>query len=133
MTDPNLVKVFSPTGEMAEVSKLNARDLTGNSGWTYERLIAAATPAPKPAPVKPVAPEEKQTPAPAADETDQTEETNEDAETADLFTTVEQFDALEERDAVVAYLAKHFPDFKPHHLSKRDKLVEKAIELATAK
>ena len=32
--------------------------------------------------------------------------------------------------AVVAYLAKNFPDFKPHHKSSRDGLVAKAIELA---
>lgn len=125
-TDPNLVLVFSPTGESAEVSRANARDLTSHAGWSYERLIAAATPAPAPA----KAPANQVTPppaaaAPAADETPATEGD------ATIFTTAEQFAGFD-RDAVVAYLAKHFPDFKPHHKSSADGLIAKAIALATS-
>lgn len=121
--DPNLVLVYSPTGDTAEVSKSNARDLVTHVGWSYEKLIAAATP-PAPAPAPTPAP----TPAPAP--TTPPAETPA-AEGSDLFTTAEQFAGFD-RDAVVEYLAKHFPDFKPHHKSSVDGLIAKAIELATA-
>ena len=78
-----------------------------------------------------------ETPAEEAGEDDAEENGDEDedeAETAEEAPTVrkteEDFADLETREDVVAYLAVAFPDFKPHHLSKRDGLVAKAIELA---
>lgn len=141
--DPNIAIVFSPDGEGPfEVTRINGIDLTQHAGWTYApkgTTVSKAEPAPAPAPTPTPAPAPAPapvTPPPAAEpevedeeaETEAEETTEDEAETP--FTTEEQFAELTDRDALVAYLAKHFPSYKPHHLAGRDKLVEKAIELA---
>ncbi len=124
--------VYSPQGEMFEVSALNAHDLVTHAGWSYD--------APNKVPVaEEAAPEEVDETADETDEDagddagDETSEDDASDETAaEPFTTEEQFAALTEREDVVAYLAETFPDYKPHHLAKRESLIAKAIELATA-
>ena len=156
----NLFKVWSPDGsEMVETSRANARDLTTHAGWlsspptviekivvvekeTANEVVETETKAETPAATETPVTEEE---APAA-ETEEAGSDDDDAATGDdesadedtkaetpaVRTTEEDFADLESREDVVAYLAAAFPDFKPHHLMKRDKLVLKAIELATA-
>lgn len=129
--------VYSPEGDMFETSALNAHDLVTHAGWSYEALTGTPAPAPAPEPV--VTPPAEEPEADADETTDESEaeetadESDEDETPADepkVRKTVEDFADLEDRDAVIAYLATAFPDFKPHHLAGRDKLVEKAVELA---
>jgi len=161
MPNPNTVTVYSPEGEPFEMSRVNARDLCNHRGWSMSPLtVPPVVEEPKTeAPVETKTPEPKE-PEHAEDdregsgEADATGEAEdgegegsegsagseasgpeqEDVLNADEapFTTAEQFAELTERDDLVAYLAKHFPDFRPHHKSSRDGLVAKAIELATA-
>lgn len=145
MSNPNLVVVYSPEGEMFETTRANARDLITHVGWSTTK------PEFNPSAAKAAEPEE---PAHAADEREGsiedaegttgegstgeaeagTEEAGEEevlsSADAELFTEFEQFAHLETREQVVEYLADKFPDFKPHHKSSRDGLVAKAIELA---
>lgn len=126
-------KVFSPQGEPFEVSSLNAHDLVTHAGWSYDQptIVKAEV-------VENETAEEEEAGEDAADETSEEEEAGEDTSEEDAggdaapFTTTEQFDSLETLENVTAYLAQHFPDFKPHHLAKRDTLVAKAIELAAS-
>lgn len=123
--------VYSPQGEMFEVSALNAHDLVTHAAWSYEAPADGAAPAPAPEPEAEVE-TEVETDEDEAGE-DAADETSEDEADADApFTTEEQFEALTEREDVVAYLAKTFPDYKPHHLAKRESLIAKAIELGAA-
>lgn len=151
--NPNLFKVWSPDGsEMIETSRANARDLTTHAGWLNspptiiekivivekaptDEVVETKTETEAPAATEVVtetAPAQEE--APAADEDDDADAGNEDDSTGDetpaARKTEEDFADLTERDDVVAYMAAAFPDFKPHHLMKRDKLVQKAIELA---
>jgi hypothetical protein len=146
MSNPNLISVWSPDGsEMIETSRANARDLVTHVGWSYappqvvEKIVLVE---------KDSLPEKESTDevGKAQTETTPTAEDVTEAETATdeveaegtspdqvvILTTEEEFEALESREDVVNYLAKAFPDFKPHHLAKRDGLVTKAIELAEA-
>ena len=158
MTNPNLISVWSPDGsEMIETSRANARDLVNHVGWTYspphviEKIIVVEkAPEPEKEPANEVGETETETPAeteaeevtetPAEDagddEAGEEEAGEEEADALENTPTVrkteEDFADLESREDVVAYLAATFPDFKPHHLSKRDGLVAKAIELANA-
>lgn len=152
MTDPNTITVFSPANEPFEMSHANARDLTSHAGWTYSPQGAA--PAAEPEAAEP----EDTTDASTADEgsdevSDEAEEGTEDgtedggdtgeeeagdegeeevaSDDAVLFTTEEQFEGME-RDEIVAYLSANFPDYHPHHKTGVEKLIAKAIELATA-
>jgi hypothetical protein len=140
MSNPNTVTIWSPNGEPFEMSRVNARDLLNHAKWSSTPPEGAA-----PAKAVEVATEEDTSNGSAdsersvedADEAGTEAEAGEgeaaeagEAEVTAPFTTEEQFAALTERDDVVAYLAKHFPDFKPHHKSSRDGLVAKAIELA---
>lgn len=153
MSNPNTVTVYSPEGEPFEMSRVNARDLCTHRGWSMSPLtVPPVTEEPKaPAETK----EEDHAEAeregsgqadPAGEAEDGEGEgaegstgseapgpEQEDVLTGDApFTTEEQFAELTEREDVVAYLAKHFPNFRPHHKAGRDGLVAKAIELATA-
>lgn len=146
MSNPNLVLIFSPAGEPFETSRANARDLTSHAGWSFSppAEVAAVAVAEASKPVEaPKEPEVAQTPpsseggnADEGSEGTDDEGTGEEAgeegtaeEEGVIFTTAEQFEGMD-REAVVAYLAKNFPDYKPHHLTKVEKLVVKAIELA---
>lgn len=149
MSNPNTVTVYSPEGEPFEMSRVNARDLCNHRGWSMSSLTVP--PATKP--------EESEEEAHAEDEREGSGQADATGEAEDgegegaegstggeapgseqedvltetaPFTTEEQFAELTEREDVVAYLAKHFPDFRPHHKAGRDGLVAKAIELATA-
>ena len=157
MSNPNLFTVWSPDGtEMIETSRANARDLVTHAGWlsspptVIEKIVVVEKDA-ETAPVETPAAETPAEEAPAA-ETEANDETEEDSEeeagegdedegsedegssenAPAVRKTEEDFADLTEREDVVAYLAATFPDFKPHHLSKRDGLVAKAIELANA-
>lgn len=143
MSNPNLFKVWSPDGsEMVETSRANARDLTTHAGWlnspptVVEKIVvvevpaAAETKTETPAPVVEAAPaaETVVEEAPAAEETPVVEE----AAAPAARKTEKDFDDLPEREDVVAYLAATFPEYKPHHLTRRETLIKKAIELANA-
>ncbi len=156
MTNPNLITVWSPDGsEMIETSRANARDLVTHVGWTYspphviEKIVVVEkTETIEKEPANEVGETKAETPAatetetvnetPAADagndEAGEEEAGDEEVDASENTPTVrkteEDFADLESREDVVAYLAVAFPDFKPHHLSKRDGLVVKAIELA---
>lgn len=148
MTNPNLITVWSPDGsEMIETSRANARDLVTHVGWSYspphviEKIVvvekAAET---EKEPANEVGETEAETPAATETETvtetpaEDAGEDDADADTSDEAPAVRKteadFDDLESREDVMAYLAATFPDFKPHHLTKRAGLVAKAIELA---
>lgn len=161
MSNPNTVTVFSPEGEPFEMSRVNARDLCTHRGWAMSPLTVPPVKAETPAkPVKAETPTKTETKEPEHAEVDRegsgeadatgeaedgegegsegsagseaTQPEQEDVLTDTApFTTEEQFAELTEREDVVAYLAKHFPDFRPHHKAGRDGLVAKAIELAT--
>lgn len=145
MQNPNDVTVYSPTGEPFEVSRANGRDLTMHSGWSYERLIVAATPAPAPSPVAPVT--KTETPAPAAPVTPpapaaevetpvETIETPAEDAAADeapkARLTPEDFADLETKHDVFAYIEATFPGNKIDGRANRDKLIAFAIDLAKA-
>lgn len=150
MSNPNTTTVYDPKGEAFEMSKANARDLVAHMGWSFSKptVIVKEVAAEEEAPACEVPTETESTPteeAPAAVEEAAAEEAPAEeaaaeeapeetaAPAADApFTTEEQFAELTERDQLVEYLGKHFPDFKPHHKAGRDSLVAKAIELATA-
>lgn len=123
--------VYSPVGEMFEVSALNAHDLVTHAGWTYKAADGEA-PAPKPEATPIVEDEDKveETDDTSGNDDDDAEDAGDDADADAPFTTEEQFAELTDREAVVAYLAQHYPDFTPHHLAKRESLIAKAIELA---
>jgi hypothetical protein len=139
MSNPNIVTVFSPDGDRFEMSRINARDLVNHRGWSMSPLTVP--------PTKAETKEETNAEADTTGEADDVEgegaegstggeasdpEQEDVLTTSDApYTTEEQFAELTEREDVVAYLAKHFPDFEPHHRSRRDGLVTKAIELAT--
>lgn len=152
MSNPNTVTVFSPEGEPFETSRVNARDLCTHRGWSMSPLTVPPVKAEEPAKTETKEPEHAEDDREGSGEADATGEAEdgegegsegsagseatqpeqEDVLTATApFTTEEQFAELTEREDVVAYLAKHFPDFKPHHKAGRDGLVAKAIELAT--
>ena len=134
MPNPNMMTVYDPEGTAFEVSPINAKDLVQINGWTFQKpVIKIVNQAEPEVPAEEPSEEEAADEAPAeeaADEAPADESPEEEA--AAPYTTVEQFEALERREDVVAYLAEHFPDFTPHHLHKRETLIEKAIELATA-
>jgi len=158
MSNPNTVTVYSPEGDPFEMSRANARDLCNHRNWSMNPVAHSTATAPatkeidhgSPASERSVeapVPEKAEVEAePAADEAEvevEAEEevveevaADEDEAAADQdnasapFTTEEQFADLVEREDVVAYLADHFPDFRPHHKAGRDGLVAKAIELA---
>lgn len=148
MSNPNLFTVWSPTNEPFETSRANARDLTSHAGWSYKPLDAVEIAAATVPPVKVEEPkveavkEEIDAPSEGSNEgagetasevTEGEGSTEEEAtESEKVEVTEADFAHLEDRDAVVAYLADKFPAFKPHHLSKRDKLVEKLVELTNA-
>lgn len=144
MSNPNTVTVYSPTNEPFEMSRVNARDLCAHAGWSMKPLDGYTPPKPDKEPTH----EET---ADAADSEGSVEDAEgedaegsegedegaegedageENADTLVIRKEEADFDDLETRDDVVAYLAEAFPDFKPHHLSKREGLVAKAIELA---
>lgn len=149
MSNPNTVTVYSPEGEPFEMSRVNARDLCTHRGWSMSPLTV-------PPVAQPDEPEEEDHAEDEREGSGQADATGEaedgegegaegstggeapGSEQEDVltdtapFTTEEQFAELTEREDVVAYLAKHFPDFRPHHKAGRDGLVAKAIELATA-
>lgn len=136
MSNPNTVTVYSPDGEPFEMSRVNARDLVAHRKWSMSPMTAVETVLVQAeATSETVVAPEIITQAVVAD--GEEEQVNFDDDKIDeesdvgIFTTEEQFDGLTEREDVVAYLAKHFPDFVPHHKSSRDGLVAKAIKLAT--
>lgn len=141
MHDRNLITVYHKSGATAEVTRLNAHDLTTHHGWTYDNLVSAATPAPtKPAPAAPVTkPAEAAEQAPAAPvteiteaPTDKAEDATEQTEGADFKTryTVEDFDDLADKKDVAAYIEQAFPGTKIDGRANREKLIGLAIELA---
>lgn len=152
MHNPNTVTAYSPEGEPFEMSRVNARDLCSHRGWSMSPLtvppvkteIKAETPAATKEEAHAEADSEGSredgqgtegseadgTEGSAGSEAAQSQQEDVLTDTA-IFTTEEQFAELTEREDVVAYLAKHFPDFRPHHKAGRDGLVAKAIELAT--
>ena len=136
MSNPNTVTVYSPDGEPFEMSRVNARDLVAHRKWSMSPMTAVETvlvqaEAITDTVVEPV----------VTTETVEVEGTEEQVITEDgkideesdviILTTEEQFAEMTEREDVVAYLAKAFPDFVAHHKSNRDGLVAKAIKLAT--
>jgi len=147
-----MMTVYDPEGTAFEVSPINAKDLVQINGWTFQKpVIKIVNQAEPEVPAEEPSEEEAADEAPAEEAADEApaeeaadeapaEEAADEApadespeeEAAAPYTTVEQFEALERREDVVAYLAEHFPDFTPHHLHKRETLIEKAIELATA-
>ena len=144
MSNPNDLKVYSPSGEMFEMSRANAHDLTTHAGWSFKAPTEIKAPAEIAAcTVPPVVKEtadvqsnadsarsvEDTTPVVEA-EAETSAETVEEATEENDAVTDEDFAHLEDREAVVAYLAEHFPEFKPHHKSSRDGLVAKLVELA---
>jgi len=144
MSNPNDLKVYSPSGEMFEMSRANAHDLTTHAGWSFKAPTEIKAPAEIAAcTVPPVVKETADAPSTAdsarsveasdtpvveAEAETSTEAVEEAAEENDAVTDAD-FAHLEDRDAVVAYLAEHFPEFKPHHKSSRDGLVAKLVEL----
>lgn len=125
MTDPNTVTVYDKEGTPFEVSRANAVDLVQVDGWTFSKPVVKIVEAP-------AAPAEPTPPVVDEDEGEDEEEDGDDEEEAGaVLTTEEEFEALPDRADVVAYLAKHFPDYRPHHLAKREKLIADAIQLAT--
>lgn len=144
MSNPNLFKVWSPDGsEMVETSRANARDLTTHAGWlnspphVIEKIVVVEVPAPAaktetPAPVAAPAAEPVVEEAPVVEDDAEAGDEDDAAEAPAVRKTEEDFADLTERDDVVAYLAATFPEYKPHHLTRRETLIKKAIELANA-
>jgi hypothetical protein len=159
MSNPNVVTVYSPEGEPFEMSRVNARDLCSHRGWSMSPLTVPPLKAEKPTEIKTETPVATKEETHAEDDREGSGKTDATGETEDgegegsegspggeasepeqedvltdtaIFTTEEQFAELTDREDVVAYLAKHFPDFRPHHKAGRDGLVAKAIELATS-
>lgn len=124
----NLVKVWSPKGELFELSKPNARDLVSHCGFTYTQpivIVQEAAPAPAPAPAETTPPV---CPAPAPTETP----AETPAEEPKVRLTEEDFADLEDKAAVRAYIEATFPGTEVDGRSNREKLIALAIELATA-
>lgn len=124
--DPNTVVVYDKKGEAFEMSKMNARDLVDHMGWSFskptviEKIVEV--------PAEPAAEE------PAAEEAPAEEEEAEEAaseEEDDAPVTAEDFAHLKDRDAAAAYAEEKF-GHKPHHLAKRETIIEKIVELTNA-
>jgi hypothetical protein len=132
----NPVKVYSPAGEMFEVTRLNAHDLVTHAGWSYNN-VAAATPAPPPAPVQPVAPTPAAAPATPEEPVDGVQAEAEAEAPAAL--TDEAFDeeaaaaryAALDKPAMLALLQEEF-SFDADGRTSLPKLVAKAVELEKA-
>lgn len=149
-----LIKIFSPENEPFEVSKANARDLTTHRGWTYGPNNG--TPAAAPVEETEVETEteteveteteddsnasesgaesgdeeaDDEQGSEEADADDAAEEEGTEEEGEDLLTSEEDF-ADFDKEAVVAYLEKNFPEAAFDKRSGRDKLVAFAIEQA---
>lgn len=147
MSNPNTVTVYSPLNEPFEMSRINARDLCAHAGWSMKPLDGYTPPEPieadtqteeaADAPDNAGSVEDAKTnegegeDAKANEGEGQGEDAGEEDDALVIRKEEADFDDLETRDDVVAYLAEAFPDFKPHHLSKREGLIAKAIELAT--
>lgn len=129
MSDPNMITVFDKNGDSFEMTKANARDLVEHAGWSYtrptiiEKVVEKVVEVPAAPVAAPVAEEPKT-------ETPVTETAADDTGEEQLLKTEEAFKDMD-RDAVAAYLNKHFPDATFHHKTGREKLVELAITLAT--
>lgn len=148
MSNPNIVNVFAPDGEMFEMTRVNARDLCTHAGWSMTRPdVIKTAPAAEPEEEDHASNEregsredgEGTSGEAGRDEAETTGEASGEGQEEVLtesgpafFTTAEEFDHLETREAVVEYLAEKFPDFRPHHKSSRDGLIAKAIELAAS-
>lgn len=127
MANPNTVTIFDKKGEAYEMSRPNARDLAEHCGWTFSQptviikapedvVVEQSVPAAEPeADAEPEAVTESEPVTESVDETKVTE--------AD-------FDDLVTREDAVEYLEQNFPDFKPHHKTGRDKLIEKIVEFS---
>lgn len=149
-----LVKIFSPENEPFEVSKANARDLTTHRGWTYgpNDGTPAAAPVEEAEAEDEIETEDETETEDGSDDTesgsesgdeeaneqddeeanaDGTEEEGSDGEeeAKELLTSEEDF-ADFDKEAVVAYLEKNFPEAAFDKRSGRDKLVAFAIEQA---
>lgn len=145
-----LFKIFSPEGEPFEVSKANARDLTTHAGWAYSpKTEADAEEAETEAEVETEDETETEDDSDAsetgaesgdeeandeqgseeADADDAAEEEGSEEEAEGLLTSEEDF-ADFDKEAVVAYLEKNFPEAAFDKRSGRDKLVAFAIEQA---
>lgn len=147
-----LVKIFSPENEPFEVSKANARDLTTHRGWTYGPNNGTPATAPVEEAEDEIETEDETETEDGSDDTESgsesgDEETNEqgdeeadadgteeegsdgEEETEELLTSEEDF-ADFDKEAVVAYLEKKFPEAVFDKRSGRDKLVAFAIEQA---
>lgn len=146
MSDINTVTVFSPANEPFEMSHANGRDLVAHAGWTYSPQDGTPAAEPEETEEADDAGTDTSGSVEAENETDEGTEdgdaageeeaadegTEEEAgDVAELFTTEAQFEGLD-RDDIVAYLAANFPDYHPHHKTGVEKLIAKAIELATA-
>jgi hypothetical protein len=144
MSNPNTVTVYSPSNEPFEMSRINARDLCSHAGWSMKPLDGYTPPKPIEADTQieeaadaadnAGSVEDAETNEGEGAETNEGEGKGEDAGEEDDALVIRKeetdFADLETRDDVVAYLAEAFPEFKPHHLAKREGLVAKAIELA---
>jgi hypothetical protein len=121
MSNPNTTTVYDKKGEAFEMSKMNARDLVEHAGWTFS----------KPTVIEKIVEVPAETPAAetATEETPAEEEVTEEEATAEV--TAEDFAHLEDRDAAAAYAEEKF-GHKPHHLAKRDTIIEKIVELTNA-
>lgn len=124
MSNPNTITVYDPKGQAFEMSKINARDLVEHMGWTFskptviEKIVEV--------PAAPAAAE------PAAEEVPVEEVTEAEAEEADdAEVTAEDFAHLEDREAAAAYAEEKF-GHKPHHLAKRETIIDKIVELTNA-
>ena len=133
----NLTAVYSPVGEHFEMSHANARDLTTHAGWSYEAPAAAK--GADDGQDEPGRHEDGGSEEHAAEDasegredgsTGQEDEEGSGPEAVSL--TEDDFEGLEDKEQVMAFLANRLPDFKPHHLAKRDTVVQQAIELSKA-
>jgi len=125
MSNPNTTTVYDPKGDAFEMSKMNARDLVEHAGWTFTKptIIEKVVQVPaEPAAVEPAAED-------APVENEGTEDDAEDAPKPPV--TAEDFAHLEDRDAAAAYIEEKFGR-KPHHLAKRETIIENIVELTNA-
>ena len=133
MSNPNMTTVFDKNGEPFEMNKANARDLVEHAGWSFQKptVIEKIVEVP--------AKEEKKVEDEQAEDEKEVEEISDSTVSASHADNtaeeqplrhMEDFGDYETREDMVEYLAKFFPDFKPHHKAGRDSLVEKAVELA---
>lgn len=146
----NLVKVYSPKGELFEVTKVNARDLTTHAGFTTtppngvvceapadnskeeaEAAAAAAKAAEEAKAAEAAAAAAEEAKAAEAAAAAAAANAGSDEETK-VRLTEEDFADLEDKAAVRAYIEATFPGTDIDGRSNREKLIAMAIELATA-